>query len=136
MKNFLPVPFELTMSYRDSKVTIQRTTSTISQDLKAHASSHASDISDLQIKIDSNSVQLRSLQNTISDTLHNITEQLHRTQLSIQDLDQRVDGKLTIIESGTQSIQDSNQVTVAKLEEIAQALVSQTALISNMVRYS
>lgn len=42
--------------------------------------------------MDSNSVQLRSLQNTISGTLDNIKEQLHRTELSIRDLDQKVDG--------------------------------------------
>jgi hypothetical protein len=121
------------MSHRDSEATIQSTASTISLDLKAHASIHASDISELQIQINSNFVQLRSLQNTISGTLDDIAEQLHQTQLYIQDLDQRVDGKLTIIESGTQSIRDSNQVTAAKLEEITQLLVSHSTLMNNMV---
>jgi hypothetical protein len=83
-----------------------------------------------------NSVQLETLQNTISNTLDEIKEQLHVTQLSIEDLDHRVDGKLTIIETGTRSIEASSQVTVAKLEEIAQTLVSQSALISSMVRYN
>ena len=122
------------MSHRDSEANIQSTVNNISLDFKAHASIHASNLSDLQRQIDSDSVQLRSLQTTISDTLDDIVEQLHQTHLYVQDLDQRVDGKLTIIETGTQSIQDSNRVTVAKLEELTQMLVSRTALVKPLVQ--
>ncbi|CAG7557563.1 unnamed protein product [Fusarium equiseti] len=115
-----------------SKSTIQDTINTMSQDLKTHTSANASGISDFQCQVHCHSVQLRSLQSTISGTLDDITEQLHRTELSIQDFDQRVDGRLTIIESGTQSIEASSQVTVAKLEEIAKALASQSRLMENM----
>ncbi|RGP58932.1 hypothetical protein FSPOR_11641 [Fusarium sporotrichioides] len=104
----------------------------ISRDLKDHTTTHQAHLVDVQTQVHCNSVQLRSLQTAISDTLNDIQEQLHETQLRVQDLDQRIDGKLTIVEAGTRSIEANTQVTAAKLEKVFQALEVQSALMSSM----
>ncbi|KPA37196.1 hypothetical protein FLAG1_10001 [Fusarium langsethiae] len=118
----------------DSNASVHDAINDISRDLKDHATTHQDYLSDLQIQMHRNSVQFQSLQTAISGTLSDIQEQLHQTQLRVQDLDQRIDGKLTIVEAGTRSIEANTQVTAAKLEQIAQALEFQSALISSMVK--
>jgi methyltransferase-like protein len=105
----------------------------ISQNLKDHIKTHNDNSADLQTQMYRNSIELQSLQIAVSETLSNIQEQLLQTKLSIHDLGQQIDGKLTIVEAGTRSIEASNQVTVAKLEKLTQALEFQSALISSMV---
>ncbi|CEI70731.1 unnamed protein product [Fusarium venenatum] len=117
----------------DSNASIHDIVNDISKDLKHHAKSHGGHLADLQSKMHCNSVQLHSLQTAISDTLSDIQEQLHQTKLSIQDLGQLIDGKLTIVETGTRSIEANTQVTAAKLERLTQAVEFQSALISGMV---
>ncbi|KAL6915036.1 hypothetical protein FSHL1_012708 [Fusarium sambucinum] len=117
----------------DSNASVDAIVNDISKDLERHATSHGGCLADLQSKMHRNSVQLHSLQTAISDTLSDIQEQLHQTQLSVQDLGQLIDGKLTIVETGTRSIEANTQVTAAKLERLTQAVEFQSALMSSMV---
>ncbi|RGP78328.1 hypothetical protein FLONG3_3464 [Fusarium longipes] len=116
----------------DSSTSIHDTVNDLSQDIKALVTTNDGHLTDLRTKTYHNSVQLQSLQTAISDTLNEIKEQLHSTQLSIQDLDHRVDGKLTIIETGTRSIEANSRMTAAKMEEVIQAVAAQSALISSL----
>jgi hypothetical protein len=117
----------------DSNAIVNDTVNDISQNLKDHIKTHNDNSADLQTQMYRNSIELQSLQIAVSETLSNIQEQLLQTKLSIHDLGQQIDGKLTIVEAGTRSIEASNQVTVAKLEKLTQALEFQSALISSMV---
>lgn len=114
----------------DSDASVQKTVNEISLDLKDHVKNHDDNSADLKDQIQCNFLQLQSMQSTASDMLINIKEQLHGTQLSIHDLDQRIDGKLTIVETVTRSTETNSQVAVAMLEKLTQLVEFQSALLS------
>ncbi|CZS86058.1 unnamed protein product [Fusarium graminearum] len=97
----------------------------ISLDLKNHVKNHDDNSADLKD-------QIQSMQSAISDMLVDTKQQLHGTQLSIQDLDQRIDGKLTIVETVTRSTETNGQVAVAMLEKLTQLVEFQSTLMSTM----
>ncbi|CAG2000495.1 unnamed protein product [Fusarium graminearum] len=111
---------------RDSDASVHKTVNEISLDLKDHVKNHNDNSADLKD-------QIQSMQSTISDMLVGTKEQLHGTQLSIQDLDQQINGKLTIVETVTRSTETNSQVAVAMLEKLTQAVEFQSALMSTMV---
>ncbi|CAG1974497.1 unnamed protein product [Fusarium graminearum] len=93
--------------------------------LKNHVKNHDDNSADLKD-------QIQSMQSAISDMLVDTKQQLHGTQLSIQDLDQRIDGKLTIVETVTRSTETNGQVAVAMLEKLTQLVEFQSTLMSTM----
>ncbi|WXC67542.1 hypothetical protein SNK03_013347 [Fusarium graminearum] len=111
----------------DSDTSVQKTVNEISLDLKNHVKNHDDNSADLKD-------QIQSMQSAISDMLVDTKQQLHGTQLSIQDLDQRIDGKLTIVETVTRSTETNGQVAVAMLEKLTQLVEFQSTLMSTMVK--
>ncbi|KAK6703557.1 hypothetical protein SNK04_013480 [Fusarium graminearum] len=111
----------------DSDTSVQKTVNEISLDLKNHVKNHDDNSADLKD-------QIQSMQSAISDMLVDTKQQLHGTQLSIQDLDQRIDGKLTIVETVTRSTETNGQVAVAMLEKLTQLVEFQSTLTSTMVK--
>ncbi|KAF5236568.1 hypothetical protein FAUST_6482 [Fusarium austroamericanum] len=107
----------------DSYASVQKTVNEISLDLKDHVKDHYDNSADLKD-------QIQSMQSAISDMLVDTKQQLHGTQLSIQDLDQRIDGKLTIVETVTRSTETNSQVAVAMLEKLTQLVEFQSTLMS------
>lgn len=111
----------------DNDASVQKTVNEMSLDLKNHVKNHDDNSADLKDHI-------QSMQSAISDMLADTNEQLHGTQLSIQDLDQRIDGKLTIVETVTRSTQANSQVAVAMLEKLTKLVEFQSTLMSTTVK--
>ncbi|OBS22814.1 hypothetical protein FPOA_09140 [Fusarium poae] len=120
----------------DCDFSIENTVNDISQNVKYNAASHLAYSKDLQTQMHCNSIQLRTLQTTISNTLRDIQDQLHQTQLSIQDLGQQINGTMTVFETGQRSIEANTQVTAAKMDELMQVMQSHSVLLQSMILFT
>ncbi|KAF4467972.1 ankyrin repeat-containing [Fusarium albosuccineum] len=93
-------------------------------------------LQDLKAHTQQNSDQLQSLDLHITDVLGDIEQRLSRTELLVQDLNQTVSGKLTLIGTDTRSVVSSNRRFEEGFAELVDKICAQSALMSRLVSYA
>ncbi|CAO2655538.1 Nn.00g043410.m01.CDS01 [Neocucurbitaria sp. VM-36] len=86
--------------------------------LVASSQVQTDEVRDLQTQMHDNFDQLRLVQSTVTDSLNNIEQRLARTQWSIQDVGQNASGRLTMIQTDTQSIASTSLMTSERITEV------------------
>ncbi len=66
---------------------------------------------------------LDQLHHGVTDTLNNIEQQLARTEWSVEDLEQNLTGRLTLMQADTQSISLGSSVMSERVVEILEKVV-------------
>ncbi|KAL6918227.1 hypothetical protein FSST1_009722 [Fusarium sambucinum] len=118
-------------------ITIREEVQLISQDIKTNSTYQRDHLQALRTQVQQNYNQLDSLRSIVSGAFETIRDQLHQTQLIIHDHDQRVRGRLKVMERNlSNAIANDSGITVAKIEEIKQRLAAQSESIANMVKHS